>query len=218
MCRVKYIIPNHQQKLLYGKINFMSIKTIKNKYKTIGKATVSEGESQSKTALAIQKLAKSQARTISLRGGLEILGFTNIEFFPKTYRYRDGFAERDGKLYYFSRNTNEDCVSGKYMTVMHREARDRKDYGGSHSINQWTLDRELEKKYGLRFSEPRCRQDYNDLEDYELALQEERKNQYEVKTYTDDVDDIDYDTIVEKLLKKKEKLSSKQKATKTVTI
>ena len=176
-----------------------------------------KSESHSKTALAIQKLAKSQAKTVSLREGLEMLGFTNIDILPKTYRYRNGFAERDGKLYYFSRNTNEDCVSGKYMTVMHREARDRKDYGGPHSVNQWSLDRELEKKYGLRFSEPRCKQDYNDLEDYELALQEERKNQYEIKTYTDDIDDMDYDTIIEKLLKKKEKLLSKQKIAKTIT-
>ena len=178
----------------------MSTKTIKNKLKIVNKTTIFGDEFQSKTASTIKNLTESQVKTVSLREGLEMLGFTNIEIDEKTYRYRSGFAERDGKLYYFCRNTNEDCTNGKYMTIYHREARDRKDLGGGHSRNQWSLDKELEEKYGARFSEPRCRHDYNDLEDYELAL-EERKNQPEIKTYID-MDDIDYEAIVTRLFKK----------------
>ena len=80
------------------------------------------GEKQSSLKIA------PKMKVVSLRTGLKILNFTNIEFIPKTYLRRCGFAERDGKLYYFSRNNDENIIVCK-STLLQREAQDGKYYG-----------------------------------------------------------------------------------------
>lgn len=91
---------------------------------------------------------------ISLKKALEMYGATNIEI-HKGYQYRSGFFDKDGQLYYFSRD-----VDGSFMkpTTLTRTAQHRKDYTGG--TNQYVLDSWLKDK-GYEISIPMSKCDKN---------------------------------------------------------
>lgn len=65
-------------------------------------------------------------KKISLKKALELFGAEDIEI-HKEYRYRSGFFNKEGQLYYFSVACNGCLFSCETMI---RTAKNRKDYTG----------------------------------------------------------------------------------------
>lgn len=86
-------------------------------------------------------------KKIALRGALQKLGCTDIELHwngGPACRDQSGFFTgggehgfEKGQTYYISYNPQGGMTG--LPCVMFRKARDRKDYGGVHSVNQWTF-------------------------------------------------------------------------------
>jgi hypothetical protein len=102
-----------------------------------------------------------ELKAVSLRTGLKMLNFTNIEI-NNGYLWRSGFAERDGRLYYFSRNNNEDIIVCK-GALLQREAQDGKYYG-NYKLYYFSRDNGenvISCKGILMHREARDRKDYS---------------------------------------------------------
>jgi len=98
----------------------------------------------------------SGLKPISLKKGLEMLGFTEIEI-HSGYRYRMGFGVKDGQLWYFHRDIDDEEDRLRLGTLV-RTAAHRKDWKGGK--NQKWIDPELEK-LGYEISIPSARCDFN---------------------------------------------------------
>lgn len=92
-------------------------------------------------------------RKISLKKALELYGATNIEV-HRNYRYRSGFFEKNGQLYYFSVNINGE----PFNNMLVRTAKDRKDYSGGD--NTYPMESFL-SDYGYVLDIPPSNCDFN---------------------------------------------------------
>lgn len=96
-------------------------------------------------------------KKVSLKRGLELLGFTNIEV-HKNYNYRSGFMDKDGQTWYFLTSDLRFCKPANVTFLMCRTAKDRKDYTGGQN-QYFAVPRLAEMGYVLKI--PRIKCDYN---------------------------------------------------------
>lgn len=96
-------------------------------------------------------------KKISLKKGLEKLGYTNITI-SRGYNYRSGFMEKDGQLYYFNTFDLRYFDTTKPGFVLTRTAKHRQDFTGG--VNTYHVVNDL-AKLGYVLSIPRCNCDYN---------------------------------------------------------
>lgn len=98
-------------------------------------------------------------KKISLKKGLELLGFTNIKI-NRGYNYRSGFMEKDGQTYYFSTGDLRWYRQDNSAFILVRTAKDRQDYRGG--TNTYFVVDKLERM-GYRINIPFAKCDFNSL-------------------------------------------------------
>lgn len=96
-------------------------------------------------------------KQISLKKGLEKLGYTNITV-SRGFNYRSGFMEKDGQLYYFSTSDIRFDKPTNSMFVLTRTAEHRRDFTGG--VNTYHVVNDL-AKLGYVLNIPRLNCDYN---------------------------------------------------------
>ena len=95
---------------------------------------------------------------VSIKKGLGLLGFNNIEVSRGTYNYRSGFMDKDGQTYYFSTRDLRGNSPQDNSFLLTRTAKDRKDYTGG--VNTYTAVNIL-RQMGYVLNVPRKAQDFN---------------------------------------------------------
>lgn len=96
-------------------------------------------------------------KKISLKKGLELLGFSNITI-KKGYNYRSGFAEFNGQLYYFSTTDLRFSKPTMHVFLLVRKAKNRQDFTGD--ANEYWVVSALAKK-GYVIDIPLLKSDFN---------------------------------------------------------
>lgn len=95
-------------------------------------------------------------KKIGLRKALELFGAEDIEI-HNGYRYRSGFFNKNGQVYYFSVECNGQPFA---CNTLIRTAKHRKDYTGG--VNTYPLTSFLNSK-GFRLDVPLTKCDFNSL-------------------------------------------------------
>ena len=98
-------------------------------------------------------------KKVSLKKGLELLGFTNIKI-NRNYNYRSGFMEKDGQTYYFSTGDLRWNRQNNSAFILVRTAKNRQDYTGG--TNTYFVVEKLEQM-GYRINVPFAKCDFNSL-------------------------------------------------------